>query len=59
MRAILSAVMMWVTLAGGAGSAPGAAVGAAFRDGLISRHASYVSTWDGNRISAQAMRQLW
>lgn len=50
MRAILTAVMMWATLSGGAGGMP-------LRDGLVGR--GYVSSWTGERISAQAMRHVW
>ncbi len=64
MRAILAAVMMWATLSGGAGSAVASGAGAVdmIRNSMsaVTGHGGgYVSSWDGHRVSAQAMRQIW
>ena len=58
MRTILAMVMMMSVLSGGS---PQTAAANTLRDGLLGltgHKSSYVSTWDGQRISVQAMRQV-
>lgn len=52
----IAAVMAWAALSGGAGATPQKAV--ALIQGVMSP-AAYTSHWDGQRISTQAMRQVW
>ena len=64
MRALFAAAMMWATLSGGGSSEIASNAGAVdvIRHGVenvMGHKANYVSAWDGQRISGQAMRQVW
>jgi uncharacterized protein YidB (DUF937 family) len=56
-RTLIATAMAWLALSSGAASEAGPAnLIAALQGG---GRGQYVSTWDGHRISAQAMRQVW
>jgi len=61
MRTLIAAAMAWMALgAAGGGAASEAGAGrlfAALQGGGM--RGGYVSTWDGQRVSAAAMRQVW
>lgn len=57
-RTLIAGAMAWGVLGGGADALPTASIHQGVSQ-LLRPQATYVSKWDGSRIPAQAMRQVW
>lgn len=57
-RTLIAAAMAWMALGGGGASEAGPARLLTALQGRSGGY-SYISSWDGHRVSAQAMRQVW
>lgn len=60
MRTLIAAAMAWMALgAAGGGAASEASAGRLFTALQGGARGGYVSSWDGQRVSSAAMRQVW
>lgn len=56
-RSLIAAAMAWAAMGGAGASEAGPTYLLAALQ--VGGRGQYISAWDGNRISAQALRQVW